>query len=330
MSNSKVELKNPWAAAILAYLIPGTGHLYQGRIFKGVLYSVCILGSFFWGLHLGDWKIVYYRWEPDDRRLGYLSQVLVGLPALPALIQARRYAPLDRDKLRPDKLTSLAEGERISTLFKGRLKFSDSPDDDTVHQISGRIELQRDPESLDSRNVRGVFSGVLNDEASTELQLSRNIVIGPKLCASAEITHEDLRIERDGQQKVFSSGRRYLKCGFNQVTDGQVVRTGVIEGTIPRSFWDWFEVPLEEEASQNLHGTLDKFFGLAEVFTWIAGLLNLLAIWDALEGPAYGYGDEEDEQEGNKSDKETREKSQGEKTAAAEPAEKSVAATPKS
>jgi hypothetical protein len=36
-------------------------------------------------------------------------------------------------------------------------------------------------------------------------------------------------------------------------------------------------------------------FELALVFTWIAGLLNILAVWDALEGPAYGYGDEEPE-----------------------------------
>ena len=31
---------------------------------------------------------------------------------------------------------------------------------------------------------------------------------------------------------------------------------------------------------------------MAMVFTWIAGLLNILAIWDAVEGPAFGYGDE--------------------------------------
>ena len=33
------------------------------------------------------------------------------------------------------------------------------------------------------------------------------------------------------------------------------------------------------------------------MFTWIAGLLNLMAIWDAYDGPAYGYGDEEPEDE---------------------------------
>ena len=38
------------------------------------------------------------------------------------------------------------------------------------------------------------------------------------------------------------------------------------------------EVPPEEASLQNLHGELGRFFALAKVFTWIAGLLNLLAI----------------------------------------------------
>ena len=56
--------------------------------------------------------------------------------------------------------------------------------------------------------------------------------------------------------------------------------------------WNWFAVPLDVEQERELHKNLGKFYELAMVFTWVAGLLNLLAIWDALEGPAYGYGDE--------------------------------------
>jgi hypothetical protein len=42
-----------------------------------------------------------------------------------------------------------------------------------------------------------------------------------------------------------------------------------------------------------LHRKLGKFHELALTFTMIAGLLNILVILDVLEGPAYGYGDEE-------------------------------------
>ena len=41
---------------------------------------------------------------------------------------------------------------------------------------------------------------------------------------------------------------------------------------------------------------------MASVFTWIAGLLNLLVIWDAVDGPAYGYGDEKKEEDEGKQD----------------------------
>src|SRR5207253_495356 len=65
MSRPKVNLKNPVYAAILAFLLPGMGHFYQRRIFKGVLYSVCILGTFFTGLSIGHGKVVVYPRHPD-------------------------------------------------------------------------------------------------------------------------------------------------------------------------------------------------------------------------------------------------------------------------
>jgi hypothetical protein len=37
------------------------------------------------------------------------------------------------------------------------------------------------------------------------------------------------------------------------------------------------------------------------VYTWIAALLNVLVMWDAFEGPAYGYGDEKPEDEADPS-----------------------------
>ena len=45
-----MPLKDPLVAGILAWLIPGAGHFYQGRWAKGILYLVCILGLFLWGL----------------------------------------------------------------------------------------------------------------------------------------------------------------------------------------------------------------------------------------------------------------------------------------
>jgi TM2 domain-containing membrane protein YozV len=40
-------------AALLSYLIPGLGQVYQGRIGKGVLFFACIYTLFFYGMFLG-------------------------------------------------------------------------------------------------------------------------------------------------------------------------------------------------------------------------------------------------------------------------------------
>jgi TM2 domain-containing membrane protein YozV len=93
MSNPKVDLKNRYLALLLAWLVPGLGHFYQGRISKGVLYAVSILSLFVVGLAMGDWKIVYWRWvnptvSTETFCFNYLGQFWAGLIALPALIQS--------------------------------------------------------------------------------------------------------------------------------------------------------------------------------------------------------------------------------------------------
>jgi hypothetical protein len=95
-----VELKDRTLAVFLAWLWPGAGHIYQGRHLKGLLYMATILGTFVFGFLLGDGRVVYAAWKPDFR-WPYVCQVWVGLPALPALVEARRAksgkAPLWRD-----------------------------------------------------------------------------------------------------------------------------------------------------------------------------------------------------------------------------------------
>ena len=82
-----VDLKNRGLAAMLAWLWPGAGHIYQGRYGKSVLFMVCILVTYFWGLAMGDGHVVYASFRKQDMRYQYLLQVNVGLPALPALAQ---------------------------------------------------------------------------------------------------------------------------------------------------------------------------------------------------------------------------------------------------
>ena len=91
-----VDLKNPALAAFLAWLVPGLGHFYQKRTAKAILFFVCILSTFAYGLYLGSGeglgvgRVVYASLRETDYRLPYFCQIGVGLPALPALVQARR------------------------------------------------------------------------------------------------------------------------------------------------------------------------------------------------------------------------------------------------
>ncbi|HEX3998677.1 MAG TPA: DUF6677 family protein [Pirellulales bacterium] len=85
-----IDLRDPVLAACLAWLIPGAGHFYQRRWGKGGLFMVCILGTFFMGMWMGQGKVVYASWRHNDQRYAYFCQLGVGLPALPALVQAMR------------------------------------------------------------------------------------------------------------------------------------------------------------------------------------------------------------------------------------------------
>jgi hypothetical protein len=100
-----IDLKDPILAALLAWLVPGLGHWYQGRRAKAVLFFVCIMGLFAYGVYLGGGtrvdptgkerflgygRAVYLSTQKDDLRLYFLSQIGVGLPAFPAVFQAYR------------------------------------------------------------------------------------------------------------------------------------------------------------------------------------------------------------------------------------------------
>jgi hypothetical protein len=106
----EINLKDPRLAAFLAWLVPGLGHFYQGRTAKGVLFLVCILGTFLYGLYIGDGRVVYASTPNILTRWQYLFQLGVGLPATPALVQRARMEdgkgplPLLGDVMRPPRM----------------------------------------------------------------------------------------------------------------------------------------------------------------------------------------------------------------------------------
>ena len=89
-------------AALLSYLVPGLGQIYQGRFGKGLLFMVCLLGMFFFGMSLGDWKNVWLSNRHANKeaipgtgwisplindRLAFAGQFWIGVAAWPAILQ---------------------------------------------------------------------------------------------------------------------------------------------------------------------------------------------------------------------------------------------------
>ena len=87
------KLKNPFLAAVLAWLVPGLGHWYQGRKEKAVLFFVCIMSIFLFGCYLGSdpeygpARVVYAKWEKGERHLYFIPQAFISVAAIPATLQ---------------------------------------------------------------------------------------------------------------------------------------------------------------------------------------------------------------------------------------------------
>lgn len=300
MTDPRVNLKNPFIAAVLAYLIPGAGHWYQGRRFKAVIYFVCIVGLFSWGCSLGEAKAVHLRWDNDARRgeerqrtIGFIAQAGFGGAALPAIAQFYRARgedeSFDREQV-PGKLL-----ETIDANFEGFARHVTLGAGKVEGRVTGTLVVGRFGTGSE---FEGRLVGKMADGRDVDWQLvgsqnagAMSLELGRRITGLDDVT--PIRLSEQRPEPEFSGSRRRFFC---QVAAG-VENTGTVEGTIPRSLKDHFLAPLSDNAMKHLQGRLGKYYDLALVYTWIAGLLNVLAVWDALQGPAYGYGDETDEDE---------------------------------
>lgn len=208
-----IDLRDPFLAACLAWLIPGAGHFYQRRWGKGGLFMICILGTFFMGMWMGQGRVVYASWRHNDQRYAYFCQLGVGLPALPALVQSMR---MSSD---PPK-APLFGGIMAPPLMPGQVV----PLDWAEQQVAeGNIDREDFPDLSDPSRPKyvGYLYSVISHESS------------PKATRSAD--------------------------PYNQTSD-----------------WNF---------------RMGPYFELGTVYTLIAGLLNVLAIYDAWGGPVLPLAD---------------------------------------
>ena len=270
MPEKTIDLKNPILAGVLGFLIPGAGHFYQGRLFKAGIYSFCILGLFFSGMAMADWQAVKPPAKGDRSLLDkakYVGQLGVGLPAMYGIIQRERYSSPGN---RPPETISTP----MTAPFTGAIFYQDI-NSQMQGELVGEVKLVPAKAAFGETTIAGSISGTVEGQP-VFFQLNTRVNLDKPIKASSE-RNVDARILDEQQRDV-----------------------GRISGSIPRPFLNWFQAPMENEEIQNLHRRLGKYHELAMVFTWVAGFLNVLAVWDAVEGPAYGYDDSHpvsDEQE---------------------------------
>lgn len=263
MADPRIQLRDPWVALILAFVLPGLGHLYQRRYLKSAIFFVCVMGLFCWGMGSAEGKAVYYRpfgGELAGQRkefIGYLAQVGVGLPALPAYYQFKRYYSV-ANQGRASSLTP------IDAPFAGWMDV-DLPGRTEQVDITGQVTLRPGENQFGSDVLVGEFIGETTDGESVKLKLGSETRVGLKVDASPRRELSSRVLDEDGRD------------------------LGMIDGSIPRPFWDYLEVPLSRENEQDINSRLGTQFELAYVLAMIAGMLNLLVAYDAFEGPAYGF-----------------------------------------
>ncbi len=124
---SAIDLKQPEFAALLAWLVPGLGHLYQGRTKKGAVYMSVILTLFVVGLWLGDGRVVYASWRPNDTRWWFVCQAGIGVVAAPAVVQSVSMTGTSHEPfwLAGWMTPPLTEGQLVSREFADRLATDD-------------------------------------------------------------------------------------------------------------------------------------------------------------------------------------------------------------
>lgn len=272
MFDSRIPSKNRYLAAFLAFLFPGAGHFYQGRTFKAVIYAVCIFGTYTYGLAMAGWHGVYthkIQGAKTTRNFPFLAQTGVGVIGGLGWIQKQRYfaQSLDGNNNFP-----IEEG--LNSNVTGSVVFHDS-NGQIVQKVEGQILF--DPSSLE-----GTLTTTIDGQAET-FTLGNPRSSAPRIAADETWT---------------------MYANIQEEANGIARNVGSFEGEVPRSFTNWFCVPPEIS-------TVDKWYNeyggkrldLAFVLTWIAGLLNFLVVWDALEGPAHGYGDPSEESDNSAKNK---------------------------
>jgi len=159
-----------WLAALLTYMVPGLGQIFQGRWQKGLLYAVCLLGLFHYGNALGQGKHV---WLADTSRLPemrvpiagplsglagdlayrkeFVGQFFIGAAAWPAVLQYLSTEPMPKAS---DQVVQPNEAFAPHPLFGNYMQAVPEPELNRIQANSNKL--------FDLGWVLTIIAGALN------------------------------------------------------------------------------------------------------------------------------------------------------------------------
>jgi len=121
--SEKRSMPLPYAALVLAWLVPGAGHVYVGRLGRGVVIFVTVSALFWAGVGIGGVLTVDYYSE----RWWFAAEMLTGIHGLVGWYRQKavynrlpqmRGASLD-EKLKNANLALVAPGETVARAYAG-------------------------------------------------------------------------------------------------------------------------------------------------------------------------------------------------------------------
>ncbi len=149
-----IDPPHPYTGALLAWIFPGVGHLYQGRKAKGYLFMGCLVPLFLYGMILGNGKVAFASPKPLSPPAGFvvdrwqfICQSGIGAVALPAMIQRERFlldqGPLITNWFYPpsSQNTDSAGNKFTSEDFSGNVIEHASQLDQWASELGFRFEL---------------------------------------------------------------------------------------------------------------------------------------------------------------------------------------------
>lgn len=102
----RIDLRNPFLAALLSWLVPGLGQIYQRRTFKGGMCMAALVAALVFGMWLGDGRVVYASGRPGELRISpaafraaFIGQAGIGAVAIPAVVQSHLLSGSGRQPL---------------------------------------------------------------------------------------------------------------------------------------------------------------------------------------------------------------------------------------